>query len=167
MILVKKEIELRLPQLSDAEDILRWENQEDAIPVSSHEGEFTLQEIREYITGINDVYLDKQIRFVICTQNGRSVGCVDVFDISFEEKVGYVGILVGGETDRRANVGSMALAALTEYCFETLRLKELVAEVQEVNTRSLRFFEKNGFSAGSQNAGIIRYTLNSEQSEHA
>ncbi len=154
MIIRGTDISLRPPRMSDAPAMLLWESQQDSVKVSSHEGVFKLKDIQAYIQGIKDVYLDKQLRLVICDHSDKGLGCVDLFDVDMVVGKAAIGILIAAKCDRGKGLASEALQLLVEHSFHTLGLSEIIADVQIENKTSLNFFVRNGFEKNGMNQGI-------------
>lgn len=151
-------LSLRPPTIHDAEQILRWENATEVVTVSSHEGGLRLEDVRSYITGIMDVYMDKQLRWIISVSN-RDIGTLDIFDVDFKTGIAHVGILIAEKSDRRAGRGKEAMNLLVDYCRDILELSTLIADVQLENLGSLRFFEEVGFEQEEMERKLLRYQL--------
>lgn len=158
MRLQGENIYLRTLVLSDAQTILDLENSQVAVGVSDHDGDFKLAEIQDYIRSIHDVYLDRQLRFLIC--NGESaLGTLDLYDVDIDKNCAYVGILISDISLRRKGLGTEAMKILTDYCSQTLDIKVLKADIKEVNAESISFFRKSGFIDQSSDKGILTMQL--------
>ena len=144
MILQGRNITLREPKLADAEQILNWENDEEVQKVGTSGVLYTLDMIKDYIAGIKDVYLDKQLRMMVCLHQ-IGIGAIDLYDVRLEEATAQVGILIADESSRGKGYGSEALNLITKYATEVLGIKQLFVKIQQDNQASLSFFQKNGF----------------------
>ena len=101
MYLSGKKIFLRALQLSDADILYQWENDKSIWKVSNTLKPFSKKEIKDFIAAQKDVYLDKQLRLMIClspilplpdspiqkrkgrngeTEKRRAIGCIDLFN---------------------------------------------------------------------------------------
>ena len=61
-----KKIYLRALEPSDADTILRWENNPDNWSVSNTLVPFSRKLIEDYVRSAQDIYSVKQVRFIIC-----------------------------------------------------------------------------------------------------
>jgi diamine N-acetyltransferase len=152
-------LSLRPPTLADAELLLSWENDNEVVELSAHEGGLSLKDIEQYISSINDVYLDKQLRFIIHAQ-GQDLGTLDIFDVDFEAESAHVGILIADKSKRKAGIGTEAMNLLIAYCSDVLKLCTLFAEVQASNAGSQTFFKRLGFKCISTEDATLTYELN-------
>ncbi|NND94259.1 MAG: GNAT family N-acetyltransferase [Flavobacteriales bacterium] len=158
MRLVGEKTILRAPNIKDSELILGWENSEDTVRVSSHYGGYQQSDIEEYIRGIKDVYLDKQLRFIICSGE-KAIGTIDLFDVDFDLGVASVGLLIAEQEHRNQGRGSESISLLVEYCTETLSLECLNAQILIDNLVSISFFKKMGFKEISSDGRIVLMQL--------
>lgn len=159
MILEGENLTLRPPTQADAQQILEWENTSEVVSVSSHEGGLRLEDIQNYISSIMDVYLDRQLRWII-TSNGHDIGTLDIFDVDFKAMTANVGILIAEKSKRRAGLGKEAIDLLVDYCRGVLDLSSLLADVRSDNQGSRSFFESLGFEKKEMIEDLIRYERN-------
>jgi diamine N-acetyltransferase len=92
-----------------------------------------------------DIYEVKQLRLVICSPEGITLGLIDLFDFDPKHKRAGVGIVIVKEADRNKGIGAEALELLSNYAFATLELKQLYANILEENKRGIHLFQKLGF----------------------
>lgn len=89
--------------------------------------------------------------FSIKTSDAQLVGWIQLFGLDLVAGCGEVAILVD-EAHWGQGFGHDALAALTNYAFEDLRLHRLSAEILSINLPSINLFQKLGF----QKEGVKR-----------
>lgn len=159
MILEGARLTLRPPTQADAQQILDWENASEVVSVSSHAGGLRLKDIQNYISSIMDVYLDRQLRWII-TSKGIDIGTLDIFDVDFEAQTAHVGILIADKSKRRSGLGKEAIDLLVDYCREVLDLCCLLADVRSDNQGSKSFFESLGFEKKEMIEDLMRYERN-------
>jgi diamine N-acetyltransferase len=172
-----KKIFLRSVLPADADFIFKLENDKSIWQVSGTKKPFTKQEIKNFISNQKDIYLDKQLRLIICllpaprvsdppvqkkrgigeTEN-RSVGCIDLFNFNEKTMTAGVGILVDKKY-RKEGYASEALTVLINYSFEVLNLKKLFCSISEDNSASLKLFIKHGFSLIGAAKGVCSFQL--------
>ena len=66
-----------------------------------------------------------------------------------------LGIEIGEKQEWGKGYAREALCAVIDYCFETLEMNRIGAEVYAINERSIRLFERLGF----QREGIVRESV--------
>jgi diamine N-acetyltransferase len=138
-------IVLRLPELRDADDMLRWENDPKHWLVSETLVPYTREQIIEFIEDEKDIYLDSQLRWMIEAKELKdTVGCIDVYDFDPRHRRAGLGILID-ESQRGKGYGIKAIQVLLPYLFQKLDLYSVYAEVLAVNVASVSLFEHAGF----------------------
>ena len=156
-MLTGKKIHLRALQLSDADILYKWENDKSIWKVSNTLHPFSKKEIKDFISKQKDIYLDKQLRLMICLspiqkrkgRNGerekrRSVGCIDLFNFDKRNLKAGIGILID-KKHRKKGYASEALSLLIVYSFEILNLQTLFCNVSAYNEASMKVFRKLNF----------------------
>jgi len=139
-------LNLRAIEPGDIELLYTWENDPEIWEVSH-----TLVPYSKYILALyiknadKDIYESKQLRLMIDTTDGKTVGAIDLFDFDpYHSRVG-VGLLIHNQEDRSKGYASSALEILISYCFNKLNIHQLYANIETGNTISIRLFEKHGF----------------------
>jgi ribosomal-protein-serine acetyltransferase len=77
--------------------------------------------------------------------DGQLIGVVEVNRTNWVHGTGEVGIMIWPNDLRRHGHGTNALLAVSNWAFNTVRLRRLHAKVIATNTASIRVFEKAGF----------------------
>lgn len=144
--LVNETIRLRAIEPEDIELIYDWEN-DPGIWEISH----TLVPYSKYILALyiknadKDIYESKQLRLMIDTTNGKTIGAIDLFDFDpYHSRVG-IGLLIHNQEDRSKGYASAALELLIDYCFNKLKMHQVYANIEDGNRVSLQLFKKHGF----------------------
>ncbi|MEI6678499.1 MAG: GNAT family protein [Mariniphaga sp.] len=139
-------VTLRAIEPEDIELLHAWENDPENWEVSH-----TLVPYSKYILALyiknsdRDIYESKQLRLMIDTADGKTIGAIDLFEFEpFHSRAG-IGILIQNYEDRSKGFASAALELLIGYCFTKLKIHQLYANIQTENTRSIKLFEKHGF----------------------
>ncbi len=139
-------IGLRKLQSTDVDLILEWENNIENWSVSGTTQPFRKDEISQFVNGVHDVYLNKQIRYIIClNSNNKAVGTIDLFELDTENRTVGVGVLIADKENRNKGYASEALDVISNYCRNELNVVTIFCNVEEDNINSIRLFEKNGF----------------------
>ena len=68
-----KNVTLRRPKLLDLDQLLLWENNLENSLYSDNPIFYTIEQIEEFLTSDQDIFLDRKIRFMI-DSSGSSVG---------------------------------------------------------------------------------------------
>ena len=142
-----EQIYLRTLEPSDADIILKWENNSDNWKVSNTLVPFSRKLIEDYVNSAQDIYSIKQLRFIIClVENDKEIGAIDLFDFDpYHLKVG-LGILIAELQDRRNGYAKEAVLLIKEYCFNHLNLHQVYCNILSKNKASIDLFEKSGFT---------------------
>ena len=157
MFLSGKNIFLRAVLTSDADLLYRWENDKTNWEVSGTKKPFTKKDISDFISNQKDIYLDKQLRFMICllslSKSEYAIGCIDLFEFDESNLKAGIGILIDKKY-RKNGYASEALALLIKYSFEILNLSELFCNIEEENKASLKLFKKHKFKVVGKKKGV-------------
>jgi diamine N-acetyltransferase len=152
-------ISLRAIEPEDIELLYLWENDPEIWEVSH-----TLVPYSKYILALyikntdKDIYESKQLRLMIDTSDGQTIGAIDLFDFDpYHSRVG-IGLLIYNREDRSKGYASAALQLLIAYCFKKLNIHQLFVNIETGNKISLRLFEKHGFL----NCGIKKEWLRTD-----
>lgn len=145
MFLKNETITLRPAEPSDAEIIYRWENDHDNWRVSGTHAPYSLFQIEQFLLGDNDLQAQKQLRLMInLTENGQTVGCIDIFDYDSINQRAGLGILID-KAFRRQGYAKAALTLCVEYLFHDLMLHQVHCCIDALNTGSQQLFASQGF----------------------
>ena len=139
-------ISLRAIEPSDIELLYAWENDPEIWEVSHTLVPYSKYILTLYIQNADkDIYESKQLRLMIDTPVGKTVGAIDLFDFDpYHLRVG-IGLLIHKKEDRSNGYASAALALLIGYCFKKLKMHQLYANIGSGNQISISLFEKFGF----------------------
>lgn len=96
--------------------------------------------------------------FAIKTIEGEYIGNIEISDIDWRAGRGEIGLLIGEPQFRGHGFGSEAIALLSAFAFDEMRLHRLEARVLAHNTRAQRTFERCGFTR----EGVAREAFYSE-----
>ncbi|WP_179320247.1 GNAT family N-acetyltransferase [Winogradskyella helgolandensis] len=139
-------IYLRALEPEDLDFVYTIENDTTLWELSDTQTPYSRFLIKQYLENAQqDIYEAKQLRLAICDANDFTIGLIDVFDFDVKNKRAGIGILIQDEENRHRGYGKEALQLLVDYCFETLLLHQVYANISEQNQASLKLFETNGF----------------------
>lgn len=152
-----EKITLREMVDADLELIFDWENRSELWYLGDVHEPVTEAEISNFINhSTGDIYTDGQLRLMIDDKEGRTVGCIDLFEFDkYNERAG-VGILIAEKEDRNKGLAKEALALLSDYCFEVLHFRQLHCHITVDNKASVRLFEGCGFSESGRNRDWVK-----------
>ncbi|MBC3848054.1 GNAT family N-acetyltransferase [Winogradskyella echinorum] len=147
MVTLKGEhIYLRALEPEDLDFVYAIENDTSLWHLSDTQTPYSRFLIKQYLENAQqDIFEAKQLRLAICNLENKTIGLIDVFDFDIKNKRAGIGILIQNENNRNKGYGKEALQLLTNYCFSTLHLHQVYANISESNLASLKLFEANGF----------------------
>ena len=147
MVTLKGEhIYLRALEPNDLDFIYAVENDMSLWQLSDTQTPYSKFLIQQYLDNAHqDIFEAKQLRLAICDNKHKTLGLIDVFDFNIKNKRAGIGILIKDDADRSKGYGKEALALLVTYCFKTLHLHQVYANISETNLASLNLFKANGF----------------------
>ena len=139
-----KKIILRSVDSSDIDTILLWENSSAEPLYGVYEEQYTREDVVQFVDTQQrySIAETEQLRLMICSHEGRRLGCVDLTE--YNGATAFVSILIFSLSDRGKGFGTEALSLLISYC-ESLGIKTLFAIIQKENSPSKNLFEKMGF----------------------
>ncbi|WP_179339120.1 GNAT family N-acetyltransferase [Winogradskyella ludwigii] len=141
-----KQIYLRALEPEDLEFVYSIENDTELWELSDTQTPYSRFLIKQYLENAQqDIFEAKQLRLAICDNNDYTIGLIDVFDFDIKNKRAGIGILIQDKANRNLGYGKEALELLVNYCFQTLHLRQVYANISETNSASLSLFKTNGF----------------------
>jgi diamine N-acetyltransferase len=139
-------VSLRAIEAEDVELLYKWENDEETWEVSHTLVPFSKYILALYIKNSDkDIYETKQLRLMIDTREGNTVGAIDLFDFDPYHSRAGLGVLIHNEQDRNKGYASAALELIIDYCFGKLGFHQLYVNIEAGNEVSLSLFKKFGF----------------------
>ena len=138
-------ISLRTPEPEDLELMYAMENDTTLWSVGSTTLPYSRYTLRLYLEqSKQDLYAERQARFVIGVENGEAAGMIDRADFDPLNSRAEVCIGLLGKY-RGKGIATRTLNLICDYAFKKLHINQLYAFIPEWNEESLRLFEKNGF----------------------
>lgn len=142
----KREIILRVPQLSDAQTLSDYINDlvnEDTFISSRTQ---TLKDQEGYIQSMLKKMQEGKEFHIIAIHNERKVGAVDIFNLGVrKEHAGELQINIHKDF-RGEGLGKILLDEITRIAQEKLKLKLLILTCFSVNQKALALYKKYGFT---------------------
>ncbi len=139
-------ISLRAIEPEDIELLYSWENDPEIWEVSHTLVPFSKYILALYIQNADkDIYESKQLRLMIDTVEGKTIGAIDLFDFDpYHSRIG-IGLLIYAPDKRSKGYASASLELLIPYCFQKLNIHQAYVNIETGNTISVALFEKFGF----------------------
>ena len=147
--------------LADAVKLNAWENDPELLYFNDDQPEDrtpdSLEETRLYLEGITQNGNDGRIvNYAIhLRQNDELIGNGMIGFIDRYNGSCRLGITIGEKRYWGTGLGKEALTAVIHYCFDTIGIHRIGAEVYAFNQRSIRLFEGLGF----RREGVIRQAV--------
>jgi diamine N-acetyltransferase len=140
-------VSLRAIEAEDVELLYKWENDEETWEVSHTLVPFSKFILALYIKNSDkDIFETKQLRLMIDSPEGKTVGAIDLFDYDPYHSRAGLGVLIHDKEDRNKGHATAALGLIIDYCFNKLKLHQLYANIDTKNVGSIQLFRKFGFS---------------------
>lgn len=153
-----KNVTLRRPNLLDLDQLLLWENNLENSLFSDNPIFYTKDQIEEFLNSDQDIFLDRQIRFMI-DSSSSTVGCVDLFEYDMVNSRAGVGIFIN-EKFRNMGIATKALSLLKSICLKDYFISNLHANILYTNKASIKLFERAGFTKN----GVKEHWIRTENS---
>jgi len=137
---------LRALEPQDLDFLSDIENDESLWEVSNTQTPYSKFILKQYLEQSHlDIYQVKQLRLVIVNKPyNQEVGLIDLFDFKPQHKRAGIGIAIINK-QRHKGYATEALSLVIDYCFKTLQLHQIYANILEENVRSISLFTKLGF----------------------
>ena len=144
MILEKDNIRLRALEPEDLDFLFQIENSVEFWEISSTQTPFSKYILSTYIANAHqDIYEAKQLRLIVEYKNS-SIGMIDLFDFNPQHKRAGIGILIL-EKYQNKKFAKISLDLFISYCFNTLHLHQLYANITPENKASIKLFINSNF----------------------
>jgi diamine N-acetyltransferase len=156
---------LRALEPSDLEMLYYWENDPAIWRVSNTFAPFSRFVLEQYLVNAHeDIFTSKQVRLMICLQDNKEIGTIELFDFDpLHQRVG-IGILIAKDAENKG-FATQALQLLLKYCFEVLLVKQVFCNISAENEKSLHLFDKLGFVRIGLKKQWLRKTQDSFEDE--
>ncbi len=129
----------------DLELLYLWENNPDNWKVSQTLMPFSKHILENFIASGHDIFVHKQVRWIIARDHERALGTLDFFDYDPVNLRAGVGILINDVENRGKGYGSETINLASQYAFDHLMLESIYCNVLKSNEASLKLFKNAGF----------------------
>jgi diamine N-acetyltransferase len=141
-----EKVYLRSLEPSDVALLFLWENDTSAWQYGDTLIPFSMENLRQYVSGLRDIYADKQLRLMICRkENDSPIGVLDLFDYNPRFRRTGIGIIIARPLERRKGFALDTLKCAENYAFGILGLEQLHCSIASGNEASIALFEKAGY----------------------
>jgi diamine N-acetyltransferase len=165
LILKGEHIYLRALEPNDIELLYKWENNPAIWKVSNTLAPFSKFVLEQYLVNAHeDIYTSKQIRLLICSNDNKAIGTIELFDFDTHNHRIGIGIMIE-EREEGKGYATMALQLLCEYCLNVLLVKQIYCNISAGNLKSLHLFKKLGFTEIGLKKQWNRLTQNTFEDE--
>jgi len=125
--------------------MVAWENNPENWKISSTSKPYTRSQIEEFINLNQDIYIQTQLRLIIClTNTSEVIGNIDLFDFEPEHKRVGIGILIDNKY-RNQGYANQSVQLVEEYCKVILGIKNIFCNILTDNELSIKLFERNKY----------------------
>jgi RimJ/RimL family protein N-acetyltransferase len=129
-------------------------------------------EFKEYITPEMQLNWFNKINnennyFFIIEFEGKEIGLINVKNIDYEEKAGEGGIFIYDDNYLNSDISFRSILCMTDFCFETLLLKRLIAHVLKNNKRAIQFNKLLGYQIADNQDDIQNQLYNLSKEEYS
>ena len=139
------DIRLRAIEPEDLDLLYQIENDTRLWNVGTTNVPYSRYTLHDYIACSNDdIYADRQVRLVIETTDGQTVGIADLVRFDPQHQRAEIGIVIMNDY-RRKGYAEKAVSQMCRYALEVLHLHQLYAVIDERNEAALKLFLKSGF----------------------
>ncbi|MEN8776373.1 MAG: GNAT family protein [Polaribacter sp.] len=147
MTLTSSKIKLRALEPEDLDFLYQIENNSSFWEVSHTQTPFSKFILKQYIENAHlDIYEAKQVRFIIEENTSKkAIGTIDIFDFNPQHKRAGIGVLIHPNFQEKG-YATEALSILIQYCFSSLNLHQLYANITSDNSKSIQLFTKYNFT---------------------
>ncbi len=143
------QIRLRAIEPEDLDLLYRIENDKSLWNVGATNVPYSRYTLHDYIaTSNDDIYADRQVRLVIESGEGETIGMADLVHFDPQHLRAETGIVIV-DAQRRKGFASAALEELCRYSLRVLHLHQLYAIVDKENEAAMLLFRNNGFEEQS------------------
>jgi len=142
-------IRLRAIEPEDLDLLYQIENDVRLWNVGTTNVPYSRYTLHDYIaTSSDDIYADRQLRLIVETPEGHTVGIADLMNFSPQHLRAESGIVIL-DSERRKGYAAAALQALCDYARRILHIHQLYGIVAADNTAALQLYQKAGFMVAS------------------
>ena len=138
-------VRLRAMEPEDLDLLYKIENDSALWGIGTTNVPYSRYALHDYIAhSANDIYADKQVRFMVDNAQGQTVGIVDVVNFCPEHSRAELGIVIL-QAFRGQGYAASAISKAVEYARGVIHLHQLYAVIAQSNSHCLQIFRTLGF----------------------
>ena len=144
---------LRAIEVTDVDTVMAWENDSSQWDSCNTSAPFIRKQLWDYAVNYNnDIYATGAIRLMVVERStNKLVGSIDIYDFNRHHNRASVGLYIDA-AHRGKGYGIRAMNLAIDYACSFLGMHQVVAEVADDNTASIRMLQACGFTE----SGILR-----------
>lgn len=102
--------------------------------------------------------------YLIVVENDE-IGLINIKDVNYDEGIGEPGIFIWDDRFLNSDISFRSAFVLTDFAFDILRLKKMVAHVLSDNKRAIQYNKMYGYQLSDNQDGKFNqeYTLEKER----
>lgn len=146
-ILCNNILQLRAIEVTDVDTLLAWENDSSQWDSCNTSAPFSRKQLWDYAVNYNNnIFETGAIRMMVVKRDTATpIGCVDVFDFNRFHNHAFVGLYIDA-LHRGKGYGVSAMNLTLHYACHFLGIHQIVAEVDILNSASIRMLRSCGFT---------------------
>jgi RimJ/RimL family protein N-acetyltransferase len=145
VFLAGKRVYLRPPMKEDVPLFLKWMNDEEVNQYLVAFLPFMEADETEWLENLHKNKNENITLVIVHRKTGRAIGTIGLHRISWKDRRGTTGAVIGEKRFRNKGYGSEAKMLFLNYAFNTLNLRKICSTVLGFNKRSVRYSEKCGY----------------------
>lgn len=140
-----KTVRLRAIEPEDLDLLYRIENDQELWAQGVVNVPYSRYVLHDYVANASgDIYADGQVRLIVETEDGQTVGIADLVNFDAKNNRAELGVIIE-RPFRCQGYGSQVLQQLARYASRIVHLHQLYAYVSADNAASLALFSKLGY----------------------
>lgn len=139
-----RKVNLRPVLKGDLERAMRWVNDPDTRDFLMGHFPFTMEDEEKWLKKINDEK-PNSLTLAIETSEGQHIGSMGIHRISWRDRVGTTGAIIGESEFRNKGYGTEAKILLLHHAFNCMNLRKICSKAVAFNDRSIKYSMKCGY----------------------
>ncbi len=140
-----KHVYLRPPMKEDIPLFLKWMNDEEVNQYLMAFLPLTEADEMEWLESLSKKKSESITLVIVHAKSGRAIGTMGLHRISWKDRRGTTGAVIGEKKFRNKGYGSEAKMLFLNYAFNTLNLRKICSSVLGFNARSVAYSKKCGY----------------------
>lgn len=122
-----------------------WMNDEEAVQyLESRYNKHSIDDVKEYVAQVSNSK-DHYLFGIFCRENNLHIGNIKIGSINHFHGFADVGLIIGNKGMWGKGIATEAIALVTDYAFNGLKLNKLIAGIYANNIGSYKAFIKCGW----------------------